>query len=241
MDMKAIALTQYDAARAAIAHCATVDEVKDWVDLGAAREAYARQANDKEMRKAAIDIRMRAKRRLGEIMAAQNATAGKNKGGRPKKTGVFNTPVSLKEAGIDKNLARDSRAAAALTPVEFEAELADRKAEVDLPDVRKAKPGPDEEPGEAPADYSEADHERAQADEHEADFAAMSAIIEADDKLAAALGQVRKANDRTSSIAGLYEEKCRALAQMTAEAKRWMRAAKKSAACPACKEALRGA
>jgi len=241
-------LIKYDAAISALAACAKVDEVKDWVDMSAAYAAYARQAKDKEMRKMAIDIRMRAKRRLGELMAEHQVTAGKNKGGRAKRTGLKNNPVSLAEAGIDKNLAHESRTAAALTPAEFEAEVADRKAEVDRPDIRKREnakladvaenPEADDEPGEAPADYSEADHEEEMRAADAASFAAMSAIIDADDKLGAAIEEIKAEKQRYRQLEGLYAASAGEFAAMKREASRWMRKAKKSTACQNCMTAL---
>jgi hypothetical protein len=71
--------------------------------------AYAKQAKNREMEVNAAEIRIRAERRLGEIMAEQKRTVGLAPAGRPK-IGVSNTPISerpptLAEAGIDKNLA----------------------------------------------------------------------------------------------------------------------------------------
>jgi hypothetical protein len=63
------------------------------------------------MRADAFEIRVRAARPVGEMMAAQKATVGLSEGGRPK-TGLSENPVSkptLAEAGIDKNLANRAR------------------------------------------------------------------------------------------------------------------------------------
>lgn len=55
----------------------------------------------------AVEIRMRATRRLGEMMEKQP----KNEGGRPSKNRVIEKP-SLADAGIDKNLAHQARSLA---------------------------------------------------------------------------------------------------------------------------------
>lgn len=213
-------LVKYDAARAALEACASVDEVKEWADEAAAREAYARQAKDNGMRKMALDIRMRAKRRLGELMALQKATHGMNKGGRPKKTGVSETPVSLSEVGIDKNLARESRIAAAMTPEAFETAVEARRAAID-------HPGRDEKPEEFDANAELAES-----------AAEALAIIDADDKLKAAWDEVEKAKRKTRAISALYDTMAAEVAALKREAKRWMKKAKKSATCKACRVAL---
>lgn len=90
-----------------------------------------------------------------------------------------------------------------------------------------------ERPKEA-ADYSEED----QRAEYAADFEAMAKVIDADDKLSAAMGEARGARKHAATVTRLCDEKERALAQMTREAARWMKKAKKSAACQECMTAL---
>ena len=209
-------LAKYDAARSALHACVAVDEVKGWADIAAACEAYARQAKDKDMRKMAIDIRMRAKRRLGELMAAQKASHGKNKGGRPSKTGIRPTPVSLAEMGVDKRLAHESRAAAAMAPEAFEAAVETKKAAVDQPEP------PDFDP-------------TTELLEHAAE--AMT-IIDADDRLKAAFGEVTKAQRETKAISAMYDALKTEVAAFKREATRWMKKAKKSAICKACRASL---
>ena len=63
-------LVRYDAAKAALAECDQLDDVKDWADKGKAAEAYFRQARDKEMMRRAYRIKVRAKRRFGELTRA---------------------------------------------------------------------------------------------------------------------------------------------------------------------------
>lgn len=203
-------LVRYDAARSALEACVAVDEVKDWANAAAAAEAYARQAKDKDMRKMAIDIRMRAKKRLGELMAAQKLARG-----RPSKR-VGRQPITLAEAGIDKNLAHEARIAAAMAPEAFEAAIEAKKAAVDHPDFA-----------------------RTAADAELLDLAAEAmTIVDADDRLKAAMVEIAKAKTEVKTISALYDSVKGEVAAFKRDATRWMKKAKKSATCKACKVAL---
>jgi hypothetical protein len=134
----------YDAARAAIAKAVEVDELKNIHDRAAAIKAASKIAKNKDLEAQATEIRKRAERRLGELMKAQKATVGLNKGGRPsKKTGLSENPVSEKptlvEAGIDKNLAHKARTEAAKTDEQFEQDVAVEKANIANPAPKPPK------------------------------------------------------------------------------------------------------
>ena len=83
------ALIKYDAACRALAECKAIDEVKGWADKAAAMQAYGRMAKDKTLEVDAAEIRIRAERRLGEMLAAQKADGGLN--GGTKMTGASST------------------------------------------------------------------------------------------------------------------------------------------------------
>ena len=104
-------LTRYENACRALAEARSVDEVKDVRDKAIAMAAYARQARNRDLEADAIEIRLRATRRLDQLRQAQKATVGLNEGGRPRTTGVSDTPVvpTLASQGIDKNLAKQAR------------------------------------------------------------------------------------------------------------------------------------
>ncbi|CAN5376864.1 hypothetical protein BH10PSE6_BH10PSE6_08650 [soil metagenome] len=137
MPAQTLALSRYDVACRAVAAAKAVDDVMEIVAHADAVRVYARQAKDRQMEIDAVEIRIRAERRLGELMAAQKAKGGVNSGtagqGRPKIGGVPNTPPKhdappiLAEAGIDKNLAKRARSYAAVPPAQFEKLLTDKR------------------------------------------------------------------------------------------------------------------
>ncbi len=121
-------LIKYEAACRALAECKSVDEVKTWADKAAAMQAYGRMAKDKTLEVDAAEIRIRAERRMGEMLAESEL----QKGGRPaEKTGRDERPVSktptLAEVGISKDLSSRAQKLAAVPEAEFEAELAAKR------------------------------------------------------------------------------------------------------------------
>ena len=122
-------LARYDAACRALAEARSVDEVKDIRDKAVALAAYARQAKNRDLEGDAVEIRMRATRRLDQLRQAQKETVGLNPGGRPVKSGVSETPVlpTLASQGIDKNLAKQARILGALSDDKFEQAVTDAR------------------------------------------------------------------------------------------------------------------
>ena len=109
-------LVLYERAQAALAECRSVDEVKDIHDKAMAMKIYAMQSKNKSLEVNAAEIRIRAERRLGEMIVAQKAAEGLSKGGRPpektgrpergvSETGRPERPVSptLAHSGISKD------------------------------------------------------------------------------------------------------------------------------------------
>jgi N6-adenosine-specific RNA methylase IME4 len=120
-------LVKYDAACRAVADAKTVDEVKDIRDKAIAMGAYARQAKNRDLEADAIEIRLRATRRLDQLRQAQKETVGLAKP-PGKKIGLLDNPIpTLLSQGVDKNLAHQARTLGALTEDKFEQVVTDAR------------------------------------------------------------------------------------------------------------------
>ena len=97
-------LTKYNEACRLIAEAKAVDEVKEIRDRAVAMAAYARQAKNRDMEADAAEIRMRATRRLGEMVREQKRGLGLNAG--QLRRGLSENPrderPTLDSQGIDK-------------------------------------------------------------------------------------------------------------------------------------------
>lgn len=115
-------LIKYDAACRALAEAKTVDEVKDFRDKGKAIEAYAKQANNRDLQADAAEIILKAERRLGQLLAKMP----KNKGAKGSiVTGSKRVPVkdeapTLKDMGVDKKLSARSQKIAKIQDEDFD-------------------------------------------------------------------------------------------------------------------------
>lgn len=117
-------MARYEEACRAVAAAASVDEAKDFRDKSEAMRAYARQAKNKQLETQAAEIRIRAERRIGELMAVQRDAGALATAGRPSekigsKTNPISAPPTLAEVGIDKGLADRARKYAAIPEREF--------------------------------------------------------------------------------------------------------------------------
>lgn len=140
-------LVRYEAACRALAEAKSVDEAKNLRDQAEVLRAYARQAKNRQLEIDAAEIRLRAERRLGELIEAQKESVGLNKGGRPKtgadeepvKTGADEEPVyipKLSDIGIDKKLSSRAQKLAAVPEEQFETMLTDWRERVEQENER---------------------------------------------------------------------------------------------------------
>lgn len=123
-------LVKYEAARQALAEAHRVDEVKDVRDKAAAMELYARQSKDTQMMQMAAEIKIRAERRLGEMIREQKETVGLNRGlvgtrlSGSKQEPLRDDRPTLADAGIDKKLSSRAQKLAAIPEEHFETAIA---------------------------------------------------------------------------------------------------------------------
>ena len=98
-------LVRYDAMMHAIVECHRVDEVKEIHNQALAWEVYARQAQNLEAERKAVEIRLRAERRCGQLLKEmEKAKRGPDKitGQRSQRETTDSTPT-LADLGISKN------------------------------------------------------------------------------------------------------------------------------------------
>jgi hypothetical protein len=125
----------YNEAKAALAKAVKADEVKDIRNKSIALKLYAKQAADKTLEADAHEIRMRAERRLGEMMEAGKKDRASHGGDKRSKDSEKLLKPTLKEAGIDGNLANKARKAAAMPVKEFELRIVAEKEKIKSPPV----------------------------------------------------------------------------------------------------------
>lgn len=122
------ALTKYETARTALAEAHRVDEVKNIRDKAEAMAAYARQAKDSELIQYATEIKVRAERRCGELLARTEKNTGA-KGAGPIAVERYdrNTPT-LAQMGLTKDESSRYQQLAAMPADHFETAVATAKA-----------------------------------------------------------------------------------------------------------------
>lgn len=123
-------LVIYDAAcraiAAALASARTIDDVKEVSNRAEAARAYAHKAQNRTMEIDALEIRVRAERRLGEIIIALKQEGVGVPGRRAAATEgkwKHRAFVKLKDLGIDGNVSAIAQRLALLPEERFSAEL----------------------------------------------------------------------------------------------------------------------
>jgi hypothetical protein len=132
-------LVKYEAAKFALAEAVRVDEVMDIRDKSAAIAAAARIAKDKQLEIDASEIRIRAERRLGEMLIEQKNGEGLATGTRGQKLtrvsgGAIAEPPendkpTLADIGISKKLSSRAQSLAAIPAEDFEVTLDEHRAQ----------------------------------------------------------------------------------------------------------------
>jgi N6-adenosine-specific RNA methylase IME4 len=125
-------LKLYDAARDALSEAVRIDEVMSIRTQAAAFAAYARQAKDTDLIEKATELRLRAERKAGQLLAAMKKSGERQSGGRPPakvengsgEHTVSNDPLKLEDLGISKFQSSRWQNVAALPEKEFAERIA---------------------------------------------------------------------------------------------------------------------
>src|SRR5437867_11024187 len=104
--MNAEMLIHYNAACKALATARSTDEVEEIRNQAEALRAYGIQAKNRQLEIDAVEIRIRAERRLGELIRAQKESTGLNRGQllRGTRKEPREEKPTLSEVGISKKL-----------------------------------------------------------------------------------------------------------------------------------------
>ena len=116
-------LIKYDAARFALQQAVEVDEVKDIRDKAQAMAAYAKQAKDTALVEWATEIKVRAERRAGQMLAEMPM----NTGAATRSHDATALPKTLGEIGISKTQSSRWQKLAAVPEDQFEQAVAAAK------------------------------------------------------------------------------------------------------------------
>lgn len=228
-------LVKYNAARTALAEAHAIDEVKDIRDKSEAMAAYARQAKDTELLKWVTEIKVRAERRAGQMLAEMpKATGAQLNGGNaggPIVVPPANDTKTLSDLGITKNESSRWQKLAGVSDESFEHAVAAAKevaGEVTTAAMLRVAEPPKPEAEKVTIDIPAAipdgmiqieqdrlDELRSNLQEALDDNNSMARVFEANDKLVAALDEAKRYREQNrileSRIAGLMNEKNEAI------------------------------
>jgi N6-adenosine-specific RNA methylase IME4 len=127
------ALIRYEEARRAIAEAWRVDEVRAIRDHAAAVEAAARIAKDGDLIRQSTEIKLRAERRAGELLAEMKANGERDagRGGNRRSQSHDATVKTLEEIGVTKSESSRWQGLARLGRDDFENKLRETGREID--------------------------------------------------------------------------------------------------------------
>lgn len=132
-------------ARALLAQCRRVDEAKQIRDQAQAIGAYLRQQRASEgVQNDAAEIKLRAERRLGELIAEQDKHKGGGDTRKHKSQRATSAPPTLKDLGITKSQSSRWQDIAKVPEKKFDAFISDTRAkggEVTTSGLRKEHVG----------------------------------------------------------------------------------------------------
>lgn len=143
MSDESTGLVRYDAMCRAIEEAHEVDEVKDIRDRAAALEIYQRQAHNIDAERNCCLIRLRAERKVGQLLKEMAGRGERQSGGRPEKQSrdaTVSEPTTLLELGISKTQSSRWQGLADIPQTDFEAALAEPGMPTTSGLLERAKP-----------------------------------------------------------------------------------------------------
>jgi hypothetical protein len=115
------AVLKYDEACRAIAEAKTVDEVTDWIDKAAAVREYGRRIKNRQLEVDALEIRVRAKHRRGELLRELKDSGQLREGKRKLSSPVDSLPVyTLKDLDVTADESSEDQKIAKIEGSSFE-------------------------------------------------------------------------------------------------------------------------
>lgn len=154
-------LVKYDAACRALAEARTVDEIREIGNRAEAMRAYARQAQNRQLEIDACEIRVRAERRLGEVIieAKKTSTICAPGGGRQREAGA----LTLKDIGLSPSVSVRAQNLAVIPADKFEDGVSGWRASARRSEARLSLPFPDQRNPYARGDRQRAKNRRGAA------------------------------------------------------------------------------
>lgn len=118
----------YERMCTALAEARSIGVVKDLADKAEALRVYARQAKNRQAEIDAAEIRIRAERRVGELLAEARERGTRHLGGRRKtspQTGLVSGPLpTLSDLGMDRRFSAKCQAIAMIPGKAFDQRIA---------------------------------------------------------------------------------------------------------------------
>lgn len=235
-------LARYDAARYALQEAVAVDEVKNIRDKALAMAAYAKQAGDTALIEMATEIRVRAERKAGEMLAAMpKATGAKGVGPIAVPQGYRNGSQTLAELGVTKKQSARWQKLAAVPEDQFEEAVAAAKevagevtaravmahgkaSAAPVTSIGNARKAADDTPPEyAGGDEPDAGEIAAIEERERIERAAFEKMLGSDDALAAANQEIKRLAAELAVVKGQrdqYMNRCNELVRQIRAMKR---------------------
>jgi hypothetical protein len=207
--MQVFELVRYEEAKRALAACASIDEVKEIQDKAIAMQLYAKMSKEKDIEIYASTIKTRAVVRLGELIASMEKAEPFH---RPPEWSMTKGDA-LKAAGIGRTTAQKYEKAASISEKDLETIIAEKtaaKEPISIKDVlnkvtpstpKPAIPSSGNSEKETPPEMitiRQIEYDQMHQDLRNAldDNERLTKIMEADDKVAALLGQNKEMTQR---------------------------------------------